>query len=291
MLANLITSTDGIMSHLDAKTYLKQLRESAAFLRRKTKGALPEAAVVLGSGLADAIPRLEPICEIPYAQIPHFPESAVAGHRGKLLLGRRQGRVVAVLQGRWHYYEGMPQARLIFPYRVLAHLGLRVLVLTSAVGSLKRAIKPGDVVVINDQMNFSGANPLRGLFHDELGPMFPDLTEVYDKRLRKIALAACRKNGLRAHQGVYVMTPGPSYETPAEVAAYAKLGGSVVGMSMVPETIAARQAGVKIVGFSWISNYAAGLSPEVLEHEDVLRLGRKVAGGLRGVLETLLRGL
>jgi len=271
------------------KTILKDIGRAAAYIKKKSKGVRPRVAIVLGSGLNEAVPVLKKRTIIPFNTIPGFPKPTVKGHSGRLIIGEGPNGGVAILQGRYHFYEGHSMARITMPIRALHRLGLQVLVLTSAVGSMSRSLKPGDLCVLNDHMNFMGANPLQACHTAEYGEMFPDLAGAYSKRLRKMALAECRKAGIKAKEGVYTAASGPSYETPAEIKAFAKLGGTVVGMSVVPEVIVARQLGIEIAGLSWVANMAAGISKEVLTHHDVLALGKKMASKLGKVLTALLK--
>jgi len=198
---------------------------------------------------------------------------------------------MAVLQGRFHFYEGHPMSTVTFPVRLLRSLGIDTLVLTSAVGSINPKVRPGDFVLLKDHINFMGTNPLIGLAHPRLGPMFPDMTEVYDRDLRQKGLRLARRLGFRAWEGVYVAVSGPSYETPAEIAVFRRLSAEVVGMSMVPEAIVACQAGMRIFGLSWTANFAAGLSDAPLRHPDVLRLGEVISRKMLRFLEEFLRQL
>ncbi|MDE2291776.1 MAG: purine-nucleoside phosphorylase [Elusimicrobia bacterium] len=270
------------------------MRRAADLLRGKAHRA-PKAALVLGSGLGGSIPDLEDKVEVAYTDIPGFPRPTVSGHSGKLLMGtyrRAKGDLpVAVMQGRFNYYEGHPMSAITLPVRVLAALGVESLVLTSAVGSLQKDLRPGSLCVLKDHINFIGGNPLRGFHTAEFGDMFCDMGGAYTPELRAVALAACRKLKLPAREGVYVAAPGPSYETPAEVRAYGKLGGDVVGMSVVPEVIVARQCGLKVLGVSWISNMAAGIVKETLTHHDVLALGQRMAGRLKDLASALFEKL
>jgi purine-nucleoside phosphorylase len=274
---------------MEIKTYVGAIRRASNYLRSRAPGFRPTIAVVLGSGLSKAVPDLSAIRTIPYSDIPGFPRTTVAGHAGKLLLGRCGAAQVAVMQGRFHYYEGHSMESIALPLRVLEYLGLKTLVITSAVGSMRDTIRPGDLCLISDHINLMGRNPLRGFHEEEFGEMFPDLTGAYDPALRKVALAACRKRKIPAHEGVYLAVGGPSYETPAEIRAFRLLGGDVVGMSVVPEVIASRQMGVKVLAITWISNRAAGLSRATLSHPEVLALGESVSARLRGLLSDLLR--
>jgi purine-nucleoside phosphorylase len=273
-----------------AAEYADAVDRAARAIAGLKPGFAPRAAVTLGSGLGAGLPRLEGAVDVPYEDIPGFPRSTVQGHAGRLHLGTLPGRglPVAILQGRFHYFEGHPMESVTLPLRALQRLGLKTLILTSAVGSMRPDRKPGHVVVLKDHINLMGANPLRGVHGPQFGPMFPDLGDAYSPRLRKLALAECRRHKVPAKEGVYLAISGPSYETPAEIRAFRRLGGDVVGMSTVPEVIAARQLGVEVLTLSWISNMAAGLSKSQLTHEEVLELGRKMAAKLKGVLEAVL---
>ncbi|MFH2204101.1 MAG: purine-nucleoside phosphorylase [Elusimicrobiota bacterium] len=268
--------------------YVQTVRRAASYIKKRANGFKPDIIVVLGSGLAGASPDLENKKLVAYKDIPGFPKPTVSGHSGRLLLGQagkgRRKRNVAVMQGRFHYYEGHAMESIALPIRALEYLGARTLIATSAVGSMIKNLQPGDICVIKDHMNFMGRNPLRAFHEEEFGDMFPDLVNAYTPALRKKALAVCRRLKIHALEGVYTAVGGPSYETPAEIKAFAKLGGSVVGMSVIPETIVARQMGMDIMALSWISNMAAGTSKEVLSHPDVLALGEKMAVRMRNVL-------
>lgn len=275
--------------------YLSTIRRAASYVRSRARSRKPKVAVVLGSGLSSAVPELRDTTVIDYRKIPGLPPPSVKGHSGTLSLGRfarkRGSLEVAILGGRFHYYEGHPMSAITLPVRVMRELGVETLILTSAVGSMNPALKPGHICVLKDHINFMGANSLRGLHTAEYGEMFPDLCTAYPAPLRKIALAECRRLRIPAREGVYTAAPGPSYETPAEIRAYRRLGGDVVGMSVVPEVIVARQAGLNILGLSWISNMAAGTTKEALSHHDVLALGKRMTSRLRGLLEALFTKL
>jgi len=275
--------------------YFRSLKKGAAYIRSKAPGLRPRVAVVLGSGLDSSLPELRRRKVIDYRRIPGFPKPTVKGHSGRMILGEyvhKGGKVpLAIMQGRFHFYEGSPMADITIPYRVLRELGVETLILTSAVGSLIPSQKPGHICVLKDHINLMGVNPLRGMHTEEFGPMFPDLVDAYTPALRKLALKECRKLKIPVREGVYVAAPGPSYETPAEIRAYRMLGGHVVGMSTVPESIVARQCGMDILVMSWISNMAAGMSKEALSHPEVLALGKKMAVRLKLLQEALLRKL
>lgn len=283
------------MDFAERKTQnLSQIRQAAGFLRARLAGRSPEIGIILGSGLSGAVPTLKDPAVVPYDEIPGFPRTTVSGHEGKLIVGdwapARSGLSlgVAVMQGRFHYYEGHLMESIGLPLRVLRELGVRRLLSTSAVGSLKRSIRPGDIVVLKDHMNFMGINPLRGFHQKEFGEMFPDMGSAYTPALRKAALQVCRRLKIPVTEGVYAAVAGPSYETPSEIRAFAMLGGDVVGMSTAPEVIISRQMGLEVLGLSWISNMAAGLSKETLSHPDVLALGKRMSERLRLIIEALL---
>jgi purine-nucleoside phosphorylase len=273
------------------KTYVNQIRAAAAYIRKKAPDFRPDIGFILGSGLAKAVPPLEKTRTIPYNDIPGFPRTTVPGHEGKLILGRAAGKNVAVMQGRFHYYEGHAMESIALPVRTLEYLGLKKLIVTAAVGSMREKIQPGHFTVISDHINLMGRNPLRAFHEEEFGTMFPDMTQAYDAGIRKVMLAVCRKRKAPAHEGVYVAVGGPSYETPAEIKAFRSMGGDVVGMSVVPEVVPARQMGLTTAALVWTSNMAAGLPGAIQNHGDVLALGAKVSDNLRVVLSDLIAAL
>ncbi len=255
---------------------LQTLDAAAARIRRMAKTE-PVVGLVLGSGLGAFAERLSDRTAIPYGEIPHFPASTgVVGHAGELVLGRVGKVAVAVLSGRVHFYEGHSMADVVFPARVLARLGVKAVILTNAAGGVRLTFKPGDLMVISDHINFFGHHPLIGANVDELGPRFPDMSYVYDPLLRRILKAAGRAEKIPLREGVYLGNSGPSYETPAEIRAFRRLGADAVGMSTVPEAIALRHAGVRVAGISTITNMAAGILKQPLEHLEVLETTRRV---------------
>lgn len=274
---------------MNPDTPLGNVSRSAAWLKKRIGKFRPVAAIIAGSGMADSLPELEGRLVIPYSGIPGFPRTTVKGHKGELVFGRLHGKDVVIMRGRFHYYEGRPLSFIAFPVRVLSFLGVKTLIVTAAVGSLKRSLRPGDFLILKDHINFMGANPLMGNYDPFFGDMFPDMNEPYDAALRRDALAAARKIKARASEGVYLAVTGPSYETPAEVRVYGMLGGSVAGMSVVPEVIAARQLKLKVLGVCWISNFTSGISKKILTHGDVLKLGEKVSVKMKALLETVMR--
>jgi len=265
---------------------VERLDEAAAVVRGRTP-LRPSIGVVLGSGLGAFADSLEEPVAVPFAEIPHFPASTVVGHSGSLVLGRSRGVPVAVLKGRVHFYEGYRLDEVVFPVRVLGRLGVRAVVLTNAAGAINSAYAPGDLMIIQDHVNLLG-NPLLGPNEEALGPRFPDMTEAYDPALRDAAEAACPAAGVRCHRGVYVSIPGPSYETPAEIRMFRTMGADAVGMSTVPEVIAARHMGMRVVGLSCLTNMAAGVTDGKLDHRDVLATGARMRAALLEVLARLV---
>lgn len=261
---------------------LAAIDRAVRFLRPKV-GAL-DAAVILGSGMSRALPLRGDA--IPFAKIPGFPASSVLGHAGVLQHGKMKGTRVAVLRGRAHLYEGHGAAEIARPVRVMARLGIRTLIVTNAAGVVESKFRPGDLMFITDHINLSGGNPLRGPNLDTLGPRFPDMSSAYDPDLTRLGL---RLAGRSARRGVYAAMPGPSFETPAEIRMLRGLGAHAVGMSTVHEVIAAVHAGVKVVGISCLTNWAAGLARQPLNHEEVLEVTARVEDRLGRVLEGLLQ--
>ena len=230
---------------------------------------------MLGSGFSYVLPELEVDARVAYARLPGFPRPGVAGHDGMLVVGKLGGTPVLVLSGRAHYYEGHPMERVTFPIRALAAFGIQDLLLTNAAGGVNRYFRPGDFMLLTDHINLMGVNPLRGTLVPGL-PRFVDLTHTYDAGLNRLLRKAARGCKLRLHSGVYLAVSGPSYETPAEIRAFARLGADAVGMSTVPEAIVARQCGLNVAAVSCITNLAAGRSRQLLSHADVLETAGKV---------------
>jgi purine-nucleoside phosphorylase len=267
-------------------TSLERVREAVAAIGARTP-LQPRIGLVLGSGLGAFADTLADATSIPFAEIPHFPASTVAGHGGALVVGRSQDVAVAVMKGRVHFYEGYSLAEVVFPVRVLAQLGAKTLVLTNAAGAVNTLFKPGELMLIEDHINFIG-NPLVGPNEASLGPRFPDMSEAYDRSLRGLAEAACAALGVCAHRGVYLALSGPSYETPAEIRMARVLGVDAVGMSTVPEVIVARHMGLRVLGLSCITNMAAGVSDAKLDHSEVLATGERVKASLVQVLARIV---
>lgn len=261
-------------------TTLHTKAAEAAAVVREFEPDVPKVAVVLGSGLGGFVDRLERRVVVPYASIPHVASTGVAGHAGNLVVGAIGATRLIALQGRFHYYEGHDIAATTFPIRVLQRLGVRTLILTAATGGIRDGLKPGDLVCLSDHLNLLGINPLRGRNDDRLGVRFPDMSEVYSRRLRTLALEWARRLNIAITEGVYACMPGPSYETPAEVRMLKTLGADVVGMSTVPEAIVARHAGMEVLAFALVSNAAAGLTDAPISHAEVLAAGREAEGRL-----------
>ena len=266
----------------------------AKFIRSKTK-LRPNIALVLGSGLGAFADELESATRIPYERIPHFPRSTAVGHAGRLVIGKAGNVAVAAMQGRVHFYEGYSLKDVIFPMRVFARLGVRAAVLTNAAGGINLGFKQGTLIVMRDHINLQGSNPLIGPNDERFGPRFPDMTRAYDKEYRAAALEEARRLGIEVSEGVYAALTGPSYETPAEIRYLRTIGADVVGMSTVPEVIAARHMGIRILGISCVTNMAAGILDKPLDHGEVLATGERVQSQfialLRAVLPRIAAGL
>jgi purine-nucleoside phosphorylase len=260
-----------------------ELDAAVAHIGRKTK-LRPAIGLVLGSGLGAFADTLEDATRIRYKDIPNFPVSTAIGHKGELVLGLSGGTPVAVLSGRVHRYEGYSREQVVFPVRVLGRFGVQIVILTNAAGSVNINYHAGELMIIEDHINFTGDNPLIGENPDALGERFFDMGDAYDPRLRAIAEKACRKFGVTARFGVYIGMTGPSYETPAEIKMARALGADAVGMSTVPEVIAARHMKLRVLGLSCITNTAAGVSKKPIDYKDVLVVAERVKQALLDVL-------
>jgi purine-nucleoside phosphorylase len=274
-------------------TYYDQVVEAAEFLRGRLGGLAPRIGIVLGSGLGAVGDAVAGPVFVAYGEIPHFPQSTVEGHSGRIAAGRLGGVPVVVMQGRVHSYEGYTPQQVTFPMRVLGMLGTRAVVLTNAAGGIQQGYRVGQLVVLADHINNMGWNPLTGPNEQRFavrkgaGLRFFDMTEAYSKRLRALVKEAAAEEGFELDEGIYLATPGPSFETPAEVRAFRTLGATLVGMSTVPETIVARHMGIEVLGISCVTNLAAGLGATPLSHEEVSETGRQVERRLAGLLERL----
>lgn len=257
---------------------MKEIIAAAARAIGQRCGAdFPKIVLVLGTGLGGFGDQIRIRTIIDYKDIPGFPASTVAGHKGRLLIGEAAGVAVACMQGRLHVYEGHPVQKIVLPIRTFRALGASTLVVTNAAGGISPNLVPGSLMIIEDHINFSGCNPLVGPNDEEIGPRFPDLTGAYDPALRGKLADAANAEGIKAASGVYLFTSGPSFETPAEIRMFAAMGADAVGMSTAPEVIAARHAGMRVVGFSLITNLAAGLSRQPMSHGETLAVGAQSA--------------
>ncbi len=267
-----------------------KIEEAARYLRSKI-ALTPEVGIVLGSGLGVYVDEIQDRVTIPYQDIPHFHQTTVEGHDGRMIFGKVRGKNVVALSGRLHAYEGYPMEDVVLPVRVMALLGVKTLFVTNASGGINPAFHPGDLVMIEDHINLSGRNPLVGPNINQLGPRFPDMSEAYPQALRDKLKAAGAKHGVALKSGVYAWLLGPTYETPAEIRMLARVGGDMVGMSTVPEVIAACHLGVRVAGVACITNYAAGLKPERLNHADVKHVAQKAMAGFASVLTETIGSL
>ncbi len=271
-----------------------QVVEAAAYLRQQAPGLKPRIGIVLGSGLGAAADILKDAVRVPYAAIPHFPQSTVAGHSGQLVLGTVVGVDVAILQGRVHFYEGYTPQEVTFPVRVLGQLQTEALILTNAAGGIRPGLRVGQLMLLADHINLQGFNPLIGPNESRFavrpgaGQRFFDMTGAYDPELRALAQQTGESMQLPLEEGVYLAVSGPSFETPAEIRAFQRMGADLVGMSTVPETIVARHMGMRVLGLSCVTNLAAGLAETTLSHEEVFEAGRSVEARLATLLERLI---
>lgn len=267
-----------------------QAEEAARFILGKTP-MRPTIAIVLGSGLGDFADSLAGAVRIPYADIPHFSRSTAIGHAGQLVIGKVGENVVVAMQGRFHPYEGYAAEKVVFPIRVFSRMGVRAAILTNAAGGIKKEYGQGRLVVITDHINLQGMNPLVGAEDARFGPRFIDMTEAYSKAYRRQTLEAGKKLGIELGEGVYAGLLGPSYETPAEIRFLRTIGADLVGMSTVAEVIAARQVGIKVLAISCVTNMAAGILEQSINHEEVLETGRRIAGQFKDLLREVIPGI
>ena len=247
--------------------------EAARYISAKILTRTPRAAIVLGSGLGGVADAIEEAVEIPYDEIPFFMRSTVEGHAGKMIAGSLGGVEVIAMRGRFHFYEGYTMEEVTFPVRVFAVMGIKTLVLTNAAGGTAPHLGPGSLMVITDHINMMGDNPLRGANDTRFGPRFPDMTSVYTPEYIQIAHEVAREMGITLAEGVYLGLRGPSYETPAEVRLFTKFGGDALGMSTVPEAIVARHCQINLLAISCITNVAAGMTEQEINHEEVMEVG------------------
>ncbi len=268
---------------------MQKIRTAAKAVQDACGGA--QVGIILGSGLGDYADALKDAKKIAYRDIPGFPVSTVAGHAGEWYAGELYGKRVCMMRGRFHYYEGYTLKEVTLPVRVMRELGVETLIVTNAAGSVNTGYCPGDLMVISDLINMTGANPLFGANLDAYGPRFPDMSYAFDPALRKLAIDAAAGLGIRVREGVYAQMPGPCYETPAEIRMLRTLGADAVGMSTVPEVIVARHCGMRVLGISCLTNMAAGILEQPLSHAEVMETGERVKGDFRRLLDAVVAAL
>lgn len=265
----------------------EKIQEAKDYINGRT-ALIPETGIVLGSGLGEFAGSVENKTAIPYEKIPYFKNVGVKGHAGNLVLGEVGGKKVAVLQGRYHYYEGHDIGDVVFPVRVISLLGIKNLILTNAAGGIDKNFTPGDLMVLTDHINLMGTNPLSGKNDERLGPRFPDMSNIYNRKISNIIIEKGKMLDIDIRSGIYVGLKGPSYETPAEIKMLSIIGGDAVGMSTVPESIAARHMGVDVAGISCITNMAAGISKKPLDHKEVTETADKVKKDFIALLKRVI---
>lgn len=269
--------------------YMQKIQTAADTIRQAVGGA--DIGIILGSGLGDYVEALEDARAIDYADIPGFPRSTVPGHKGRWVSGMLHGKRVCMMQGRFHAYEGYDLKDVTLPVRVMALLGVKTLIVTNAAGGVNLSFHPGDLMIITDCINFSGMNPLRGENLDAFGPRFPDMSQAYSRDLVALAERCAGEMGVQVQKGVYCWFNGPCFETPAEIRMARVLGADAVGMSTVPETIVARHCGLQVLGVSCITNMAAGILDQPLNHEEVMETADKVKHTFRGLLDHVIAAM
>jgi purine-nucleoside phosphorylase len=264
-----------------------QAEKAAKFILSKTK-LRPKIALVLGSGLGAFADEFDSATKIAYAKIPNFPRSTAIGHAGQLVLGKVDGIAVAGMQGRVHLYEGYTAKQVAFPVRVFQRMGVKAIIITNAAGGINLNYSEGALVVLRDHINLQATNPLIGPNDDRFGPRFPDMTHAYDPELRRFVFEAREKLALNLHEGVYLALAGPNYEAPAEIHAFRAMGADLVGMSTVPEVLAARHSGIRVLGISCVTNMAAGITGKTLTAEEVFETGARVKHQFIALLKTVI---
>lgn len=268
-------------------TLFNHIWEATSFIQGKTDHR-PTVGLILGSGLGSLADEIEDSITIPYAEIPHFTTSSAVGHANELVIGKLNGKTVAAMKGRYHYYEGYSLEEVTFPVRVMKALGIEDLIITNACGSVNKNFNPGDLMLITDHLNLTGTNPLIGPNHEELGTRFPDLTQVYSKELQTKAAGVAEGLGFSLREGVYAWWSGPTYETPAEIRMIRTLGADAVGMSTVPEVIVAAHGGMRVLGISCLTNMAAGILDQPLSHGEVIEVAAQVKTKFSGLVKGVL---
>lgn len=271
--------------------YYERYLEAVSYINARIRDPIPETAIVLDSCLSSIVEKMDDKKVIPFSEIPHFPVTTVKEHAGELVYGHINYAPVLVMNGRAHYYEGYDMEQITFPIRVFYKLGVKNLILTNSAGGINLNYVPGDFMIINDHINLSGVSPLRGKNYDEFGPRFPDMTNVYDKKLINLMYDIAREIALPINEGVYAYLQGPNYETPAEIKMLRTLGADAVGMSTVPEAIIARHCGLRVLALSCITNMAAGISNYELSYEEVKENAQKVREQFFMVIQKLTASL
>lgn len=265
----------------------EELKETAQYIKSKL-GSVPKVAIILGSGLGPLVDDIKNSVEIDYKDIPGFPLSTVEGHAGKLVCGEIGNKSVIAMKGRFHYYEGYDVSQVVIAIRVFKLLGINDLLVTNAAGGINKSFSPGDLMIIRDHISLFAPSPLRGKNLEEFGVRFPDMSEAYSKRLRELLKKASEEVGVKMQEGVYAFTQGPMYETPSEIKALGILGADAVGMSTVPEVITARHAGMNIMGISCITNMAAGILNQPLNHEEVMQTAKQAERNFTSVVKKVI---
>lgn len=269
---------------------IERINETTQYLINRLK-VKPNIGIILGSGLGPLADEISDATIIKYNEVPNFPTSTVQGHKGQLVVGTLEGKRVIAMQGRFHYYEGYPIEQVTFPVRVMKALGVESIIITNAAGGVNKEFTPGDLMIITDHINFTFDNPLIGENHNELGPRFPDMSHAYDKSLIDIAIKSAEKLDLTVRKGVYMWNSGPTYETPAEVRMASFLGADAVGMSTVPEVIAAVHGNIKVLGISCITNMASGILDQPLNHKEVIETSERVKNDFISLIKGILKEL
>ena len=267
------------------------INQASSVLEQSLEGQRPTLALILGSGLGVMAQEIKDLLQIPYSDIPGFPVSTVEGHKGELVIGELEGKQVVLFNGRFHFYEGFKMSELALPVRVLRRMGIENLIVTNAAGGVNPDFTPGDLMVITDHINFSFTNPLVGPNLDDFGPRFPDTSHCYDSELIAVAEQAASELQMDIKKGVYMFNTGPTYETPAEVRMARLLGADAVGMSTVPEVLVANHSGIKVLGISCISNLAAGMLDQPLDHSEVMETVEKIKGTFIRLMRLIIKKL
>lgn len=271
-------------------TYYQRIKSCGEFIKSKL-GKTPDLAIILGSGLGSLADQIENPIVINYEEIPSFPVSTVEGHEGKLIIGTLEGRTVLCMKGRFHYYEGYSLEDVTLPIRVMNYLGIKSLIVTNAAGGINTSFAKGALMIIKDHINMAGISPLRGQNIDEMGPRFPSCSDIYTKAIRTQAMDAFKASGVDFQEGVYFYCQGPNYETPAEIRAFRILGADAVGMSTAPETLVACHCGMKVLGISCITNMAAGILDQPLNHEEVQETATMVKDQFIKVIKSCVKNI